>query len=79
MSQQSKRKRSREQWKRKAIERAEHNRYLRKELTRIRQERARLPHAHQETQERLRQYEAQAHGLVVAHKVDLVWLALRLF
>lgn len=79
MSQQSKLKHSREQWKRKATERAEHNRYLRKELARIRQERDRLRHAHQETQECLQQHAAQAHGLVVDHKVDLVWLALRLF
>jgi hypothetical protein len=70
MSQQSKLKPSREPWKRKATERAEHNRYRRKELARIRQERDRLRHAH---------HEAQAHGLVVDHKVDLVWLALRLF
>jgi len=79
MSQQSKLRHSREQWKRKATERAEHNRYLRKALARIRQERDRLRHAHQETQERLRQHEAQTQGLVVSHKVDLVWLALRLF
>ncbi len=79
MSQQSKLRQSREQWKRKAKERAEHNRYLRKELARIRQERDRSQQAHQETQERLRQQEAQAPGLVVHHKVDLVWLALRLF
>lgn len=79
MSQQSKLRHSREQWKRKAKARAEHNRYLRKELARIRQERDRSQHAHRETQERLRQQEAQAQGLVVLHKVDLVWLALRLF
>src|SRR6266446_270978 len=79
MSQQSKLRHSREQWKRKATERAEHNRYLRKELARIKHERDRSQQAHQETQERLRRHEAQAHGLVVHHKVDLVWLALRLF
>src|SRR6266478_6754716 len=79
MSQQSKLRHSREQWKRKATERAEHNRYLRKELARIKHERDRSQQAHQETQERLRRHEAQAHGLVVDHKVDLVWLALRLF
>ena len=65
--------------KRKAKERAEHNRYLRKELARIRKERDRSHQARQETQDRLRQHEAQAPGLVVHHKVDLVWLALRLF
>ena len=79
MSQQSKLRHSREQWKRKATERAEHNRYLRTELARIKHERDRSQQAHQETQERLRRHEAQAHGLVVHHKVDLVWLALRLF
>jgi hypothetical protein len=79
MSQQSKLRHSREQWKRKATERAEHNRYLRKELARIKHARDRSQQAHQETQERLRRHEAQAHGLVVHHKVDLVWLALRLF
>jgi len=79
MSQQSKLRHSREPWKRKATERAEHNRYLRKELARIKHERDRSQQAHQETQERLRRHEAQAHGLVVHHKVDLVWLALRLF
>jgi hypothetical protein len=79
MSQQSKLRHSREQWKRKATERAEDHRYLRKELARIRHERDRLHHAHREAQERLRQHDAQAHGLVVSHKVDLVWLALRLF
>ena len=79
MSQQSKLSQSRQQWKRKAKERAEHNRYLRKELARIRHERDRSQHALKETQDRLRQYEAQAQGLVIHHKVDLVWLALRLF
>jgi hypothetical protein len=79
MSQQSKLRQSRNQWKRKAKERAEHNRYLRKELERIRQERDRSQQAIKETQDRLRQQEAQAQGLVVPHKVDLVWLALQLF
>jgi hypothetical protein len=79
MSQQSKLSQSRQQWKRKAKERAEHNRYLRKELARIRHERDRSQHALKETQDRLRQYEAQAQGLVIHYKVDLVWLALRLF
>jgi len=79
MSQQSKLRHSREQWKRKATERAEQNRYLRKELARIKKERDRFQHAHEEIQERLQRHEAHAHGLVVSHKVDLVWLALRLF
>ena len=79
MSQQSKLRQSRNQWKRKAKERAEQNRYLRKELERIRKERDHSRQAFKETQDRLRQKEAQAQGLVVSHKVDLVWLALQLF
>ena len=79
MSQQSKLRQSRNQWKRKAKERAEQNRYLRKELERIRKERDHSRQALKETQDRLRQKEAQAQGLVVSHKVDLVWLALQLF
>ncbi len=79
MSQQSKLRQSRNQWKRKAKERAEQNRYLRKELERIRKERDHSRQALKETQARLRQKEAQAQGLVVHHKVDLVWLALQLF
>jgi hypothetical protein len=77
MSQQSKLRQSRNQWKRKAKERAEQNRYLRKELERIRKERDRSQQALKETQARLHQQEAQ--GLVVHPKVDLVWLALQLF
>jgi hypothetical protein len=79
MSQQSKLRQSRNQWKRKAKERAEQNRYLRKELERIRKERDHSRQALKEAQDRLRQQEAQAQGLVVHHKVDLVWLALQLF
>src|SRR5713101_5754529 len=37
------------------------------------------PRAHHEMQACVRQHEVQARGLVVDHKVDLVWLALRLF
>jgi len=45
----------------------------------VRQERDHLRHAHHEMQACVRQHEVQARGLVVDHKVDLVWLALRLF
>src|SRR5437660_211146 len=79
MSQPSKRRHRREPWTRQATERAEPNRSLRQELARLKHERDRSQQAHQETQERLRRHEAQAHGLVVHHKVDRVWLALRLF
>jgi len=42
MSQVSKLRQSRNEWKRKAAERAEDNRYLRKELARVKAERDRL-------------------------------------
>jgi len=42
MSQIWKLKQSRNEWKRKAVERAEQNRYLRKELARVKRERDRL-------------------------------------
>jgi len=41
MSQVSKLRQSRNQWRRKAVERAEENRYLRKELARVKRERDR--------------------------------------
>jgi hypothetical protein len=42
MSQISKIRQSRNQWRRKAVERAEENRYLRKDLARVKRERDRL-------------------------------------
>jgi hypothetical protein len=42
MSQISKIRQSRNQWRQKAVERAEENRYLRKELARVKRERDRL-------------------------------------
>ena len=79
MSQPCKLRQSRHQGKRKAKERAEHHRYLRKALERISKERDRSQQALKETQDRLRQQEVQAQGLVVHHKGDLVGLALPLF
>lgn len=75
MSQQSKLRHSRQQWKQKAKERAEHNRYLRKEIERIRQERDRAKQALQEANQQLRQKEARPTHL----KAHRVWLALTLF
>lgn len=79
MSPLSKVKRSRNQWKHKAIQRANHDRYRRKQLARVTQERDRATHALKEAQARLRQLEAQSHGLAVTNKVGLVFLALQLF
>jgi hypothetical protein len=79
MSQLSKVRHSRTQWKHKATQRADHNRYWRKQLARVTHERDRTTKALKETQTRLRQLEAQSQGLVVQQKVDLVFLALQLF
>ena len=79
MSQKSKYRRSRDQWKGKAGQRGGVNRYLRKELGRVKKQRDRLKKELKDTRARLRQMEAQSQGLVVQHKVDLVFLALQLF
>jgi len=75
MSQQSKLRHSRQQWKHKAKERAEQNRYLRKELERIRQERDCAKQALKEANKHLRQKEARP----ATRKAQRVWLALTLF
>jgi hypothetical protein len=79
MSQLSKVRHSRTQWKDKATQRANENRYWRKQLARVTHERDRTTTALKETQTRLRHLEAQRQGLAVQHKVDLVLLALQLF
>jgi len=75
MSQQSKLRQSRQQWKQKARERAAHNRYLRKELERLRNERDRAKQALQEANKQLRQKVARPTHL----KEHRVWLTLTLF
>src|SRR2546430_17592702 len=75
MSQQSKLRQSRHQWKQQAKERAEQNRYLRKELERIRKERDRTKQALKEANKQLRQKEARPTHL----KAHRVWLTLTLF
>jgi hypothetical protein len=75
MSQQSKLRHSRQQWKQKAKERAEQHRYLRKALERIRKERACAKQALKEANKHLRQKEARPATL----KAQRVWLALPLF
>ena len=78
-SQRSRYRRSRDQWKYKASERATDNRYVRKELKRVKTERDRLKKELYEARACLRTRDNQARGLVVQHKVDLVFLALQLF
>src|SRR5437870_5416502 len=79
MSQLSKVRQSRTQWKHKATQRADQDRYRRKQLSRVTTERDRTTKALKEAQARLRQLEAQSQGLAVQNKVDLVFLALQLF
>src|SRR6266581_4187944 len=79
MSQLSKVRHSRHQWHHKATQRADQNRYWRKQLARVKQQRDRTTTALQEAQARLRQLEAQSQGLAVQPKVDLVFFALQLF
>jgi len=79
MSQLSKVRHSRHQWQHKATQRADQNRYGRKQLARIKHERDRATTALKEAQARLGHLEAQSQGLAVQHKVDLVFLALQLF
>src|SRR2546422_3108387 len=79
MSQLSKVQHSRNQWKHKAKQRGDRDRYQRKQIARITAERDRATKALKEAQARLRQLESQPQGLVALPKVDVVWLALQLF
>ena len=79
MSQLSKMTHSRDQWKHKAKQRGERERYQRKQHARLTAERDRATKALTEMQAHLRQLEAQLHGLATRPKVDVVYLALQLF
>ena len=79
MSQLSKVRQSRAQWKHKATQRADENRYWRKQLARVKHERDRTTQALKEAQARLRHLEAQSQGRAVQPKEDLIFLALQLF
>lgn len=79
MSQRSKLRHSRAQWKHKARQRGDDNRYLRKELARVKRERDQHKQARQAAEARLRQLESGQGVRVVETKVDVVWVALKLF
>ena len=79
MSQRSKVKHSRDQWKHKAPQRGDHNRYQRKQITRLTAERNRAIQALKAAQARLRQLESQLPAPVALPKVDVVFVALQLF
>ncbi len=70
---------SRNQWKAKAQQRSDHNRYLRKQLARVKAERDQAKQDLKETQTRLRQLESQAQAVAMRPQVDVVWLSLQLF
>jgi len=79
MSQLSKVNRSRKQWKDKAKQRGEQQRYQRKQMARLRAERDQAKQALKEAQARLRQLESQVQAVAVRLKIDVVWLSLHLF
>jgi hypothetical protein len=79
MSQCSKMKHSREQWKPKARQRGKGERYQRRENARLRAEREQVTQTLKATQVHLRELAARLHGLATRLKVDVVHLALQLF
>jgi hypothetical protein len=79
MSQLAKVTHSRNQWKRKAKERGDQDRYLRKQLARVKAERDQAKQALKAAHAYLRQLKSQPQAVAVWPKVDVVWLSLRLF
>ena len=79
MSSQSKLRQSRARWKSKAGGRAQENRYLRKELSRVKKERDRFKHEAKQAQGQLQDREYRDQSPAVCRKVDVVLMALQLF
>jgi hypothetical protein len=79
MSQLSKMRHSRDQWKSKAIGRGEGQRYQRKENTRLRARYDQIAKTLSAAEARRRQLEAQLQGRATRPKVEVVHLALQLF
>src|SRR5713101_5287471 len=79
MSQLSKMRHSRDQWKSKAIGRGEGQRYQRKENTRLRARYDQIAKTLSAAEARMHQLEAQLQGLATRPKVEVVHLALQLF
>jgi hypothetical protein len=79
MSQLSKMRHSRDQWKDKAKQRGQGERYERREKARIKAQRDQLTQALQASEARVRELEARLEGLVTRPKVDVVHIALQLF
>ena len=70
---------SRNQWKAKAKQRSDDNRYLRQQLARVKAERDQATQNLKATQSRLRQLESHAQAVAARPQVDVVWLCLQLF
>ena len=70
---------SRNQWKAKAKQRSDHNRYLRKQLARVKAERDQAKQDLKATQSRLRQLESHTQAVAARPKVEVIWLCLQLF
>jgi hypothetical protein len=79
MSQLSKMRHSRDQWKDKAKQRGEGERYERREKARLKAQRDQLTQALKASETRVRELEAQLGGLATRPKVDVVHFALQLF
>jgi hypothetical protein len=79
MSQLSKMRHSRDQWKDKAKQRGKGERYERREKARIKAQRDQLTQALKASETRVRELEAQLGGLATRPKVDVVHFALPLF
>jgi hypothetical protein len=79
MSQLSKMRHSRDQWKDKAKQRGTAERYERREKGRIKTERDQLTHALKASEARVRELEAQLNGRATRPKVAVVHVALQLF
>ena len=79
MSQYSKMKQSRDQWKAKAIKRGEGERYQRKQSVRHKAKSEQTTQALEVAQARIGQLEAQLNALAIRPKVDVIHWALQLF
>jgi hypothetical protein len=79
MSQFSKMRHSRDQWKEKSKQRGKGERYERREKARMKAERDQLTQALKASEARVHALEAQLKGLATRPKVDVVHLALQLF
>jgi len=79
MSKRSKIRRSRENWKNKAIERGKEARYSRRELARVKKERNKFKKEAKEARQKLKELQEEGQKPAVRQKVDVAFLAVTLF